>query len=123
MAKPSFSQMSRHRRGEATVPEQFDTAYARPATDDFWQLEVRDPGATNLFEAAIYDRGAMTLHALRLEVGDKDFFRILRAWAQRNRYGTVSTADLVRLSERISGEQLDRLFDTWLATPGKPARP
>ena len=35
----------------------------------------------------------------------------------------VSTADLVRLSERISGEQLDGLFDTWLYTAGKPARP
>ena len=64
----------------------------------------------------------MTLHALRLEIGDRDFFRVLRAWAQRNRYGVVSTADLVRLSERISGEQLDDLFDTWLYTAGQ-ARP
>ncbi len=111
------------RRDRATVAEQFEEAYARPATDEFWQLKVADPGAPNLFEAAVYDRGAMTLQALRLEVGDRDFFRILRAWAQRNRYGVVSTADLVRLSERISGEQLDGLFDTWLYTPGKPARP
>ena len=65
----------------------------------------------------------MTLHALRLEIGDRDFFRVLRAWAQRNRYGVVSTADLVTLSERISGQQLDGLFATWLYTPGKPARP
>ena len=65
----------------------------------------------------------MTLHALRLEIGDEDFFRVLRAWAQRNRYGVVSTADLVTLAERISGQQLDGLFAAWLYTPGKPARP
>ena len=65
----------------------------------------------------------MTLHALRVEIGDEAFFRVLRAWAQRNRYGVVSTDDLVRLAERVSGEQLDVLFTTWLYTPGKPARP
>ena len=65
----------------------------------------------------------MTLHALRLEIGDEAFFRVLRAWASRNRYGVVSTADLVRLAERVSGEQLDGLFDTWLYTAGKPTRP
>ena len=110
-------------RGGDSVQEQFDAAYGRPATSDFWAVEVGDPGASGLFESAVYDRGAMTLHALRLEIGDEDFFRVLRAWAQSNRYGVVSTADLVRLSERISGEQLDDLFTTWLYTPGKPARP
>jgi aminopeptidase N len=109
-------------RGGDSVQEQFDDASARPASDAFWQLRIGDPGATELFNGATYDRGAMTLHALRLEVGDEAFFRVLRAWAQRNRYGVVSTNDLVRLAERVSGEQLDALFTTWLYTPGKPAR-
>ena len=110
-------------RGGDSVQKQFDAAYARPASSTFWQLKVADPGATGLFESAVYDRGAMTLQALRLEVGDEDFFLVLRAWAQRNRYGVVSTADLVRLAEQVSGEQLDDLFRTWLYTAGKPARP
>ncbi len=110
-------------RGGDSVQERFDAAYALAATDPFWQLEIGDPGAPELFNGAIYDRGAMTLHALRLEIGDEAFFRVLRGWASRNRYGVVSTADLVRLSERVSGEQLDDLFDTWLYTAGKPARP
>jgi aminopeptidase N len=110
-------------RGGDSVAEQFDAAYARPATSRFWQVLPGDPGAEDLFAGAVYDRGAMTLQALRLEIGDEDFFRVLRAWAQRNRYGVVSTDDLVRLAERVSGEQLDGLFRTWLYTPGKPARP
>lgn len=110
-------------RGGDSVQQQFETAYARPASSAFWQLKIGDPGAAELFNGAIYDRGAMTQHALRREVGDDEFFRILRAWAQRNRDGVVATDDLVRLSERISGEQLDALFTSWLYTSGKPARP
>ncbi|SDS97260.1 Peptidase family M1 [Friedmanniella luteola] len=110
-------------RGGASVQEQFDTAYARPATSAFWQVEVGDPGAARLFDAAIYDRGAMALQALRTRVGDDAFFRVLRAWAQRHRYGVVSTDDLVRVAERVSGQPLDDLFTTWLHAPGKPSRP
>ena len=32
---------------------------------------------------SVYVRGAMTLHALRVTVGDEDFFTILKAWAAR----------------------------------------
>jgi aminopeptidase N len=110
-------------RGGDSVQAQFDAAYARPESNAFWQLTIGDPGPTGLFDAAIYDRGAMTLHALRLEIGDEAFFRVLRAWAQRNRFGVVSTDDLVRLAERVSGEQLEALFTAWLYTSGKPARP
>jgi aminopeptidase N len=57
---------------------------------------------------------------LRNQVGDRDFFRILRAWATRKAGGNGSTAQFIALAERISGRQLDALFDAWLFTPGKP---
>jgi aminopeptidase N len=82
---------------------------------------IGDPGIPFLFNDAIYVRGAMTLQALRNEVGDRDFFRILRAWAQRRAGGNGTTAQFIALAERLSGEQLDGLFDAWLFTPGKPA--
>jgi aminopeptidase N len=66
-------------------------------------------------------RGAMTLQVLRNQVGDRDFFRILRAWAARKAGGNGTTGQFVTLAERISGQQLDELFDTWLFTAGKPA--
>jgi aminopeptidase N len=62
----------------------------------------------------------MTLQALRVRIGDRAFFRLLKEWATRHRYGNVSTPDLVAMAERISGRQLDRLFRVWLYTPGKP---
>jgi aminopeptidase N len=63
----------------------------------------------------------MTLQVLRKVVGDRDFFRILRAWATRKAGGNGSTGQFIALAERISGQQLDALFDAWLFTAGKPA--
>ena len=62
----------------------------------------------------------MTLHQLRLAVGDDDFFQILRRWAQSRRGENVTTDEFIALAERISGQDLDDLFETWLFTPGRP---
>ena len=35
--------------------------------------------------------------------------------------GNVSTADLVRLAERVSGQDLDAFFEAKIYTPEKPA--
>ena len=65
----------------------------------------------------------MTLHQLRLAVGDDDFFKILKRWAQKREGDNVTTDEFIALAERISGEELDELFETWLFTPGKPELP
>jgi aminopeptidase N len=77
--------------------------------------------ASQLFGTPVYSRGAMTLQALRTAVGDDAFFRILRRWYAQNRYGNVTTADFIALSERVSGQGLDELFDAWLYEEGPPA--
>jgi aminopeptidase N len=108
--------------GTRTVQASFDEAYARAADDEFWQTPPADPGGpANLFHDPVYDRGAMTLHVLRRDVGEGAFFAILRAWAAEHKYGNADTAAFIALSERVSGEQLDALFDAWLVKPGKPS--
>jgi hypothetical protein len=109
------------REGFGTAQEIFEGNYfGIPADDPFWQVVIGDPGPDLLFDGAVYDRGAMTLHVLRLTVGDDDFFKILSKWARRNAGGNVTTDMFMRLSERVSGRQLDELFGAWLFTPGKP---
>jgi aminopeptidase N len=102
------------------VQENFDAAYGLPEDDPFWSITIGDPGPDALFDFAVYARGAMTLHQLRLAVGDDDFFTILRQWATSQAGGNVTTDEFISLAERISGQQLDELFETWLFTPGKP---
>ena len=74
-----------------------------------------DPGPTGLFDGSVYRRGAATVHALRLEVGDDAFFEILRKWLDRFGGGAASTADFVAVAEEVSGEELDTFFDGWLS--------
>ena len=62
----------------------------------------------------------MAVHALRLAVGDRDFFRILHAWTTRKAGGNGTIPQFIRLAERVSGEQLDDLFRVWLFTGSKP---
>jgi aminopeptidase N len=77
-------------------------------------------GPEHLFAGTVYDRGAMTLQALRVKIGDDAFFGTLRTWYSRYRYGNATTADFVEVAERASGQQLDAFFQTWIYTRGKP---
>ena len=106
--------------GIQTVQEIFDGFATIPADDEFWELTIGDPGPDRLFDIAVYWRGGMTLHALRLEVGDEAFFEIVRRWARSNAGGNVTTAEFIALAEDVAGRELDALFETWLFTPAKP---
>ena len=77
------------------------------------------PSAAELFSDSVYDRGAMTLQALRVEVGDATFFRILRDWFAQHRYGNATTAEFIALAERDSHRNLRGFFCLWLFKPGR----
>jgi aminopeptidase N len=62
----------------------------------------------------------MTQHQLRLAVGDTAFFEILRTWTADHRFGNGTTDQFTALAEKISGKDLDALFQAWLYTPSKP---
>ena len=110
------------REGRGTAQELFDfyTQVIWPAGDPFWELTIGDPGPDLLFEQPVYYRGAMTLHALRLRIGDAAFFRLLRDWIRMHRGGNVTTPQFAALAERISGQDLDEFFNVWLFTPARP---
>ncbi len=108
--------------GRRSAQGYFDNLYNTPASKtSFWTPPPADPGGpAQLFDGTVYERGAMTVQALRQKVGDDAFFRIMRTWLQQNRYGTVSTAQFIALAEQISGTDLTRFFDVWLYQPQKP---
>ncbi|MFC5922048.1 M1 family metallopeptidase [Micromonospora vulcania] len=106
----------------STAKQAFDVRFANvPAR--VWKTPPGKPGMREIFSESVYQRGGMTLHALRVAVGDKAFFQIVKTWAAEKRNGTATTAEFVALAERISGKQLDALFDAWLYGTKKPAAP
>ena len=82
---------------------------------------IGDPGVELLFDNAVYVRGAMTLQALRNEVGDQAFWETIRGWAATKSGGNATSEEFVAYAEEVSGQQLDELFQTWLYSPEKPA--
>ncbi len=92
-----------------------------PRHDPMWQVTIGDPGAHHEFDGAVYDRGAMTLQALRTRIGDPAFSTVLKSWAADHRYGHGSVPELIALAEQVSGADLGSFFDAWLYTGQRPA--
>jgi hypothetical protein len=103
-----------------TTQETFDFYAGIDAGEQFWKLRLTDPKSDHLFDPALQARGAMVLQALRKELGDKEFFGLLRSWTATQSGKAVETKDFTGFAEVYSGRDLDELFDQWLFTPGKP---
>lgn len=82
-----------------------------------------DPGAESLFSRSVYQRGALTLHALRLEIGEEPFFDTLRLYASRYKNSNASSADFIAVAEEVSEQELDEFFAAWLHSNNIPDMP
>jgi len=109
-------------QGNRSAAQRLKQLLDTPAKDTaFWTPPPGAPGSpVSLFDGTIYDRGAMTLEALREKIGDPTFFRLLRTWAAQHRHGNVTTAQFIALAEQVSGTDLGHFFDVWLYRPDKP---
>jgi len=83
-------------------------------------IAVDEPTVDELFGRGVYQGGAMVLHALRLEVGDDDFFEILQRWVVRHHGSSATSADFRSLAGDVVGRDLGEFFDAWLSAPDPP---
>ncbi len=107
--------------GLSSVRARFDNAYASYPWNQ--PEKTGDPGVRGLFGDAVYQRGGMTVYALRAEIGDAAFDRMVKRWTSENRDRNVTTDDLIKLAEEVSGKQLDDFFQAWLFGAAKPPKP
>jgi aminopeptidase N len=106
--------------GKATVQQSFDREYS----DFNWFEPPGNPGATKIFGPAVYQRGAMTLQALRKTIGDNAFFGLLKSWAVEHKDGNATTDDFIAAAEKAAGgEDLGPLFQAWLFGTSRPPAP
>ena len=110
------------RHGGKPAAQQLAELAATPASDtDFWNPPPGNPGKQALlFDGTIYERGGMTLQALREKIGDRAFLTVMRRWYAEHKYGNGSTQEFVALAQQVSGQKLGDFFQAWLYTPGKP---
>ncbi|MFF4773904.1 M1 family metallopeptidase [Microtetraspora fusca] len=105
--------------GGATPEQMFRNAYA-DKTNAMWTYPPAKPRPEDLFNDAVYTRGALALHALRQKIGDTAFFTLIRKWTATYKYGNATTAEFIAMAEQTSGKELGPLFDAWLFQPTRP---
>jgi aminopeptidase N len=76
-----------------------------------------EPPANDLFNSAVYEWGALGLHAVRLEIGDEAFFESLRTYYDRYKGDNVTPEDFINVVEEVSNQDLQTLFDRWFYSP------
>jgi aminopeptidase N len=110
--------------GGLTASQQVSKAYSRLRGLD-QDLLLSDPGPELMFDDRLYKRGAITLHVLRLQLGDDTFFELLRTWTRQNRHGSVTTANFTSLAASLApdADAVQNLFSAWLDSTALPALP
>jgi aminopeptidase N len=83
-------------------------------------VDPRIPDLTLLLNPNSYEKGGWVLHMLRHRLGDDLFFRGIKEYYSRFRYGNALTSDLQRVLEDVSGQDLQPFFDQWIYRPGHP---
>jgi aminopeptidase N len=86
-------------------------------------LRLADPGRRLMFDDRLYQRGGITVHALRVALGDEAFFRMLRDWTRLHRHGVVSTDRFLAHVHRYAATPVDTLLREWLFETALPAFP
>jgi hypothetical protein len=87
------------------------------------RLALHDERDYDDFTRLRYAKGPLVLHALRLELrrqrgstaeGDRAFTELLRKFLKRNRYGHVSTGDLVTELDKLTGGDWQPWFERYV---------
>lgn len=119
-----------HSQGKAVFEQHIQDVYDNLVMSQYGVFfypvsKVRPTGLLDLYSSATYYRGALTLHALWLEVGDEKFFEILRRfYANYSGDGkTATTDDFITFAQEVSGKDLTELFEVWLDTNWMPPKP
>ncbi len=108
-------------RGEGAMLDQVDDLHT--SLFAISHRPIADPRDSQLFGPAVYWRGGLTLHALRVEVGDEILKEIFSEYFDRHGDGNASTADFIAVAEEVSGRDLTALFDDWIFSEALPPLP
>lgn len=98
-----------HEGGSTTAQELHVTA-CDPTS--WGNRPIASPSWSTMFDWPVYQRGAMTLAALRQRMGDIAFFALLREWAADPR--PARTSDFEAMASQAAGEDMKSFFDPWI---------
>ena len=62
-------------------------------------------------------------HVLRLKIGDEAFFKTLRTYLDKYRYGNAGSDEFIAVAEQVSGQDLRAFLNAWLSQTKLPEMP
>ncbi len=86
----------------------------------FWGGKLYDMGAGKEF-TSVYDKGPVALHALRRQIGDAAFDRVLREWPGKHHDGNASWPEFEKFVQDVADQDLSGFFAAWFHADSKPA--
>lgn len=96
--------------------------------DADWQSGNRRPIVTRYYDnpaTMCFDnfalRGALVLHTLRKELGEKKWLKAIRQFVRENAESVVGTTDLQQAVTDAAGRPMDWFFEQWVYTVGQPS--
>lgn len=66
------------------------------------------------FDYRAYPKGSWVLHMLRSQLGEELYRNCIRTYLERHALTSVTSPDLSKVIEDISGRSFDRFFDQWV---------
>ncbi|HEY5462781.1 MAG TPA: M1 family metallopeptidase [Hanamia sp.] len=93
----------------------FDKKHTTPVVDT-----TESKHLMSLLNNNSYQKGAWVLHMLRRKLGDSLFWKGIRTYYKTYYGGNANTADLEKVFEKVSGQNLKIFFNQWLLSAGLP---
>lgn len=109
--------------GGTALQTRWNQIYAAGAS--FWTTPPAAPTVTQIFSSPIYNRGAATIHGMRVVLGEATFRAVLKEHltASGHAFGTATTESLiatVKAADPSRAARWDEYFRQWLYQPSKP---
>jgi aminopeptidase N len=107
------------RWGRATYDREIELAEKRVAAaiEEGFDVPLNWEGefpSLRLRRAIAYSRGALFFHTMRRTLGDETFWKSIRSMTTRHAGTSISSRDVQREFERISGRDLSGIFAKWV---------
>jgi len=95
----------------------------RYAVDKGYDVAVGQPLSgfdVSNYETMVYAKAALFFHAIRTDLGDEMYEKVLAEYLDRYRWGVAAPADFMAVVTEISGRDLGGLYTQWILTPMEP---
>ncbi len=104
------------------LDQRYKTAVDKMKTRDaFWANKLYGMGQGNEFHG-VYDKGVLAIHALRRQIGDEAFGKVLKEWPATHKDGNASWSQFEEFVQKTAGGQdLRGFFDAWFHGDKMPA--